>query len=62
MRDVHDALLAQGWRLERRGNDHTAAWPPGGAKPSYMGSDPSGPAAVKKIVSDLKRLGFVYDR
>lgn len=61
LRKAFEAAKAQGWTLERRGNNHTGAWPPGATKAVIVGSNPGTPGAVRMAIADMRRAGLVFD-
>lgn len=55
-KDILDALRAQGWRVERTPQGHWKCFPPDRTQRPVIVS--RNPAAIKKIVAELKRSGF----
>lgn len=52
--------MAQGWRVETRGNGHLGFFPPTG-KPVFIGSTPSDVRAVSNMKAALRRAGLQID-
>jgi hypothetical protein len=59
-KEVEDALIEQGWRIEQRGGHKIAYSPDGTTRPIPISTSPSDRRAFENLVHQLKRGGFIW--
>lgn len=60
LKKILKAAEKQGWRAEQLKSGHWRLYAPDGVNIVHVSGTPEGSQAIRDIVSDLRRYGFVW--
>jgi hypothetical protein len=58
MRDLHQRIVAEGWRTRHTGSGHVLCYPPGGGTPVALSTTRVGQRSTMNVRSLLRKAGL----